>query len=78
MKRLTIELGEDTVRLLQVLDDRGDAEAVLHELAARVVDGVSRPGSWERPWLCQAFGYEWQDRLEPDPDAHWRQRPRRR
>lgn len=77
--KLTIELHEETVRALEVLSERGDAEATLHELAARAVDGVSRPGAWERAWLQQAFGYEWIDHLEPDPDAPgWRQRPRRR
>jgi hypothetical protein len=41
-------------------------DAALLELAARAVDGVSRPGSWERQWLYQAIGDEWEDRLEPD------------
>lgn len=75
--KVTIELPEELVELLAVLDDRGRADATLLELAARAVDGVSRPGSWERQWLYQAFGDAWEERLEPDPEAHWRQRPRR-
>ena len=75
--KLTIELDEETVRLLQVLSEHG-AEAVLRELVDRAIDGVRRPGSWERQWLYQAFGDEWTEQLEQDPQAHWRQRPRRR
>jgi hypothetical protein len=76
--KVTIELPQELVEMLAVLDERGRADAALLELAARAVDGVSRPGSWERQWLYQAFGNEWEARLEPDPQAHWRQRPRRR
>ena len=66
------------LRLIAVLDDRGRADAALLELAARAVDGVSRPGSWERAWLEQAFGYEWEQRLEPHPDEPFHYRPRQR
>jgi hypothetical protein len=80
MKRptaLTIEVSAEQLAALRVLDDRGDACATLVELVGRVVDGVTRPGAWERAWLEQVFGDAWQERLEPDPTAHWRQRPRR-
>ena len=73
---VTIELTEEQIELLEVLDNDG-AEGALLELAFRAVDGVRRPGSWERPWLYQAFGDEWTEHLEQDPQAHWRQRPRR-
>ena len=76
--KVTIDLPEELVQLLAVLDDCGRADAALLELAARAIDGVSRPGSWERPWLHQAFGEAWEERLEADPRARWRQRPRRR
>jgi hypothetical protein len=76
--KVTIELSESMVELLAVLGEGGKPEAALLELAARAVDGVSRPGSWERQWLHQAFGDAWEERLEPDPHAHWRQCPRRR
>jgi hypothetical protein len=74
---LTIEVSEDELAALQVLDRQGDACGTLVELVGRVVDGVTRPGAWERQWLEQAFGDAWQQRLEPDPHAHWRQRPLR-
>jgi hypothetical protein len=75
--KVTIELAEELAELLGVLDERGRPEAALLELAARAADGVCRPGAWERQWLYQAFGDEWEERLEPDPQApRWRQRPR--
>jgi hypothetical protein len=75
--KVTIELREETVRLLKVVGG-GNAETALRELAARVADGVQRPGSWERDWLHQAFGDEWTRQLEQDPDCHWHERPRSR
>ncbi len=74
-KRIVVTVDERTSEALAVLGS-GDASAALAELASRAVDGVTRPGSWERPWLEQAFGSEWQDELEPDPSASWRQRPK--
>lgn len=74
---LTIEVSAEQLAALCVLDDAGDAQRTLLELVGRVVDGVTRPGAWERPWLEQAFGDAWQELLEPDPSAPWRQRPRR-
>ena len=76
--KVTIELSESTLQLLAVLGDDGQPEGALLELAARAADGVCRPGSWERQWLFQAFGDQWEQRLEPDPRAQWRQRPRSR
>jgi hypothetical protein len=32
---------------------------------------IYRPGSWERPWLCQAFGEDFLDQLETG-DPHGR------
>ena len=74
---LTIEVSPEQLASLQVLDGQGDARCTLVELVGRVVDGVTRPGAWERSWLEQAFGAAWQRRLEPDPAAYWRQRPQR-
>lgn len=74
---LTVEVSAEQLEALRVLDDAGDAQRTLMELVDRVVDGVTRPGAWERAWLEQAFGDAWQERLEPDPSAPWRQRPRR-
>lgn len=50
-------------------------EALL-ELCDRVRDGVTRPGSWERPWLVQGLGPGFIDRLEGDPVLPWKQRVR--
>jgi hypothetical protein len=76
--KVTIELPASMLRLIGVLDDCGRADAALLQLAARAVDGVSRPGSWERQWLHQAFGYEWEQRLEPHPHEPFHDRPRKR
>ncbi|MCG8555584.1 MAG: hypothetical protein MJD61_09910 [Proteobacteria bacterium] len=79
MKRLlTLELRDETLRLLAVLDERGRVDRALYELVERLTDGIRRPGSWERPWLCQAFGHDWLERLESDPEIPWAQRPRAR
>jgi hypothetical protein len=75
--KITLDLPEDTLRMLEVVGN-GNAEAALFELADRTADGVSRPGCWERAWLEKVFGDAWTAQLEPDPKAHWRQRPRRR
>jgi hypothetical protein len=56
-------------RLAVLIDpDEGlpDLEAVVYKLADHVQQGIYRPGSWERPWLEQAFGYDWTARLVPD------------
>lgn len=51
------------------------AADVLERLLDHIDSGITRPGSWERPWLCQVFGYDWQAGLEPDPEEpSWRQR----
>jgi len=83
---ITVELEEDVLELLAVLrlpfddKDRGREEnargALLH-LIHSAADGVRRPGAWERSWLNQAFGYEFEDRLELDPECDFYRRPRR-
>ena len=55
-------------------------EAVIYELIDHAQQAVYRSGAWEREWACQAFGYDWLENLEPDPDhadIGW-QRPRTR
>ena len=71
---IAVELPEQWEELLRVL---GEPAEVLAELADHAQQGVFRAGSWERQWLVQAFGHEWTARLEQDPDARWRARPRR-
>jgi hypothetical protein len=75
---LTIEVSELQLAALSVLDEHGDPRNTLEDLTGRVVDGVTRPGAWERCCVEQAFGDDWEQRLEPDPSASWRQRPRRK
>jgi hypothetical protein len=74
---LTIEVSAEAHAALRVLDAGGDAQCTLVQLVERVMDGVTRPGAWERAWLEQAFGEAWHEHLVPDPSAPWRQRPRR-
>lgn len=53
------------------------ATAAIDQLVARVGDGVSRPGSWERNWL-ESVAPDLDKVLEPDdsqPGVTWRQRP---
>jgi hypothetical protein len=79
-RTISVVLDIEIVACLEILGDpehpEESAASVLAELADRARDGVTRPGSWERPWLCQAFGDEWTERLEPDPEAWWCERPK--
>jgi hypothetical protein len=43
-----------------------DLQAVIYELIDHAQQGIFRPGAWERSWLCQVFGEDWLERLEPD------------
>lgn len=74
MLTIIIELPEEWLEFLRVL---GEPAKVLVELADHARQGIFRPGSWERPWLKQAFGDEWVERLEQDPAARWRVRPKK-
>jgi hypothetical protein len=66
-----LQLHPRVAGLLSVLigPDTGidDLQGVLLEIVDHVQQGIYRPGSWERPWLEQALGSDWQARLEPDP-----------
>jgi hypothetical protein len=81
-RTITVEVSEGTYALLAVLGKsyavgrNGDVEAVVRHLLHSAADGVRRPGSWERSWIAQAFGDDWEESLEVDPDAEWRRRPR--
>lgn len=76
MPEITITIPDEVAERLAVLTDPSmltsaataadsarDAVAVLIDHAQQ---GVYRPGAWEREWLCQAFGYDWPERLVPD------------
>jgi len=66
--QITLDLDDVTAPLLATLDDQGSVEGTIYRLIDHAANGVYRPGSWERPWLCQAFGEDFLDHLEPgDP-----------
>lgn len=73
--KVTIELSDEAARMLSAL---GEPAQVLAQLADHAQQGIYRPGAWERDWLCQAFGEEWMDRLEPMPDSPGWQQPKGR
>jgi hypothetical protein len=82
MPKITIEVSDTVYKLLQVLDPEGSVEVVVLTLADHAQQGVYRPGAWERPWLVQAFGGDFIDRLEPGdpygrPNSPMFQRPKK-
>lgn len=73
MKEITLSISERDYELLEVLTRDPHSycktvEDVISELIDHAQQGVYRPGSWERPWLTQAFGDDWVEYMEPDPD----------
>lgn len=71
-KQITVEVSDTVYSLLEVL---GEPQAVVAQLIDHAQQGVYRPGAWERAWICQAFGYDFHDRLEPG-DPYDRKDPR--
>lgn len=69
---IPIEVPAESVRLLEALTGGtfgpDDVAGVIAELVDHAQQGVYRPGAWERGWLIQAFGDEFESRLQPDPD----------
>ena len=66
--QITLDIDDITAALLATLDDEGSAQNAINELVSHAMQGVYRPGSWERPWLTQAFGEDFLAKLEPgDP-----------
>ena len=78
---VTLTLRAETAELLSVLGRTeygpGDLQGVLMQLVDHARQGVQRPGAWEREWLCSAFGYDWPDLLECDPEVRHHDRVRR-
>ncbi len=64
-RSVTIALTETECKLLSCLDEEGSVENVLLTLADHAQQGVYRPGAWERMWIEQAFGDDFEDLLEP-------------
>ena len=58
---ISLELSETIYALLEVL---GEPTEVIMQLIDHAQKGVYRSLAWERNWLCQAFGYDWRERLE--------------
>ena len=83
--RVEFEVSEEQACLLAALASEvtgtkaptsaGCVRNVLDHLMHSAIDGVRRPGAWERQWLYQAFGSEWAEHLEQDPESPWRERP---
>lgn len=72
-KTIRLEITESAYTLLEVLTRSqhslcATVEEVIEQLIDHAQQGVYRPGAWERPWLMQAFGDDWLQFLEPDPD----------
>lgn len=84
--RITIEVTVEQYRLLEALAHKttgteGPGRAlrvrgVLAHLVHSAVDGVRRPGSWERGWLMQAFGDSWVENLVRDPSCEFYDQPK--
>ncbi len=80
-KTIALEVDATVYELLSVLG--GTAEEVVGELIDHAQQGVYRPGSWERNWVCQAFGDDWTKLVEAG-DPHGRsnapmfERPRKK
>lgn len=82
-RKITIEVSEETVELLEVLArsaavPTGGVEEVLRHLAYSAADGVRRPGAWERSWIEQAFGGDWHAHVEKVPGVPWNVRPKKK
>lgn len=82
MPKLIVSLTAEQIEFLRVLggvpenlDDHAVVDTIL-TLVVHAVDGMRRPGSWERGWLEQVpFFTEWQSKLETVD--RWYQRPRK-
>ena len=69
MPEITLNLDDETMERLAVLAEPGwGVSEVVGLLVDHAQQGVYRPGAWERGWLCQAFGYDWIAKVEPDDD----------
>lgn len=72
MGDLTINVADEVAERLRALVHPATGCETIEQVVSTLVDhaqqGVYRPGAWERPWLEQAFGDEWQSNLEPDDD----------
>jgi hypothetical protein len=65
---ITITVSREVYKLLTTLCDRQGLYPTVADVVTGLVDhaqqGVYRPGAWEREWLVQAFGSDFEDNLE--------------
>ena len=47
--QITLDIDDITAALLATLDDEGSVQNAINELVSHAMQGVYRPGSWERP-----------------------------
>jgi hypothetical protein len=47
--QITLDIDDTIAALLATLDDDGSAQNAINELVSHAMQGVYRPGSWERP-----------------------------
>lgn len=75
IKKITIELATETVIYLQALagDGAPTLEDVIEHLAHSAAAGIRRPAAWERRWLMQAFGDDWEAKCEQVPGVEYAQ-----
>ena len=73
VKTITLKISDEVHGLLETLT-RGEfatcetVEQVIEQLIDHAQQGVYRPGSWERGWIRQAFGHDFEEALMPgDP-----------
>lgn len=82
-RKIILEISPTVFALLATLNPNGDVTEVILTLIDHAQQGVYRPGAWERGWLHQAFGDDFEAKLEPGdphgrPDCeHIFQRPKR-
>ncbi len=78
--KLSIEISDQERAFLELLRNHGGGgptlESVLLYVVSSVVDGMRRPGSWERPMVASMFGEDWAEELEADPEVPYRVYPR--
>lgn len=68
---ITVKLSERLFHNLEALTGSQFGPDTVAEVIGQLLDhadqGIYRSGAWERQWLCQAFGYDWLERMETDP-----------
>ena len=76
--RLSVEVSADDLEALRAAAaGAGCAHAseFVASLLAHVVDGVRRPGAWERAWL-RKVSWDLELVTQADPDCRWRSQPK--